>query len=166
VIKIIPATTIPDFECISKLARIIWHEHYPSLISLEQIDYMLENFNSTDAVKEQVADGVLFYYITYDDEPVGYMAIKKETDYVFIRKLYLLKAYRGKKIAKHALQFIESMAIASDLKAICLYVNKHNTNSVIAYEKMGFFKSKSIVTDIGNGFIMDDYEMTKNINPQ
>ena len=122
---------------------------------------MLKKFNSTTAISEQVTDEVLFYYVTYNDEPVGYTAIKKETDYIFIRKLYLLKAYRGKKIAKHILQFIESVAHSFSLGSIRLYVNKYNTNSILAYEKMGFVKMDSMITDIGNGFIMDDYEMEK-----
>jgi diamine N-acetyltransferase len=101
----------------------------------------------------------LFYYITYNGEPVGYTAFKKETDHVFLRKLYLLNNYRGKGIAKNILQFIESKANSWDLKSIKLYVNKHNTNSVLAYEKLGFVKIKSMMTDIGEGFFMDDFEM-------
>lgn len=150
-----------DYERISQLARVIWYEHYPSIISLEQIDYMLERFNSAETIAQQVKEGVLFYYITYDDEPVGYTAFIKEADHVFLRKLYLLKNYRGKGIAKEILQFVESTANSWDLKSIKLYVNKHNTNSVLAYEKLGFVKIKAMMTDIGGGFFMDDFEMEK-----
>lgn len=162
-IEIHSATTKTDFDRISELAHVIWHEHYPSIISAEQIDYMLENFNSTKAIIEQVADAVLFYCIIFDGEPAGYVAIKIETDFLFINKLYLLKAYRGKKIAKHTLKFIESVARSTHLENIKLHVNKYNTNSIDAYERMGFLKSKSMITDVGNGFVMDDFEMTKSI---
>ncbi|WP_111309493.1 GNAT family N-acetyltransferase [Confluentibacter sediminis] len=163
-IKMIPATSKADFESISKLARIIWYEHYPSIISIEQIEYMLKKFNSANAIEEQVADGVLFYNVMFNDEIVGYVGIKQEVDFLFIRKLYLLKAYRGKKIAKGILQFVESKAESYNLKSIRLYVNKYNINSILAYEKMGFVKINAMVTNIGDGFVMDDYEMEKKWN--
>ena len=44
-----------------------------------------------------------------------------------------------------------------------LHVNKYNTNSILAYEKMGYVNTESMVTDIGKGFVMDDYLMVKMI---
>ena len=160
-IKIQPATTKDDFECISKLANTIWHEHYPTILSLEQINYMLEKFNSAKAIEKQTEEGSLFFYITYGDVSVGYSAIKKQTDCLFLEKLYILKAYRGKKIAKTTMQFMEALAQSYKFSSIRLNVNKFNTNSILAYKKMGFIETKSKVTDIGNGFVMDDYEMEK-----
>jgi diamine N-acetyltransferase len=162
-IKILPATYKPDFECISNLARIIWHEHYPSIISLGQIDYMLDKFNSVNAIEAQTKEGILFFCITYNEEPIGYTAVKKEDGFLFLRKLYILSNYRGKGIAKTTMQFIEKTAYDFDLKSIRLYVNKYNTNSILAYEKMGFIKIKSMITDIGEGYVMDDFEMEKRI---
>ncbi|OYX24444.1 MAG: hypothetical protein B7Z06_08920 [Flavobacteriales bacterium 32-35-8] len=158
-IKIQSATTIADFECISKLAHVIWHEHYPSIISLAQIDYMLEKFNSVAAIDKQIREGSLFFYMTYDDIPVGYTAIKKQTDFLFLEKLYILEGYRGKKIATAVIQFMEAFANYLGISKIKLNVNKYNVNSISAYKKMGFVETKSMVTDIGNGFVMDDYEM-------
>jgi len=160
-IEIKSATTKVDFECISELARIIWHEHYPSIISFEQIDYMLEKFNSAKAIENQTKQGSQFFYMTYNDVPVGYSAFKKQTDYLFLEKLYILKAHRGKKIAKTTMQFMEALAHSHKFSSIKLNVNKLNTNSILAYKKMGFVETKSMVTDIGNGFVMDDYEMEK-----
>ncbi|WP_100613070.1 GNAT family N-acetyltransferase [Confluentibacter lentus] len=160
-IKIQPATTKADFECISKLAHVIWHEHYPSIISLEQIAYMLEKFNSVAAIDKQTKEGSLFFYMTYNEVPVGYTAIKKQADFLFLEKLYILEGYRGKKIATAVIQFMEAFANYLGISKIKLNVNKFNVNSILAYKKMGFVETKSMVTDIGNGFVMDDYEMEK-----
>lgn len=162
-IKIQPATTKADYICISKLAYTIWHEHYIKIISLEQIEYMLEKYNSVKSIEERVKAGVKFYWLTYNDEPVGYTAIENKSDYLYISKLYILKGYRGKKIAKTVMLYIESMAKAQKISIIKLNVNKYNANSMLAYEKMGFVKTASTVEDIGNGFVMDDYEMEKQI---
>ena len=162
-INIQPATSLADYECISKLAHTIWHEHYITIISIEQIEYMLEKYNSVKSIKKRAKEGVLFYYMTFDDIPVGYIAIEKETDFIYISKLYVLKSYRGKKIAKTALLFAESMALEEEISTMKLHVNKYNTNSILAYKKMGFENTESLITDIGKGFVMDDYLMVKMI---
>jgi RimJ/RimL family protein N-acetyltransferase len=42
-------------------------------------------------------------------------------------------------------------------------VNKNNVNSIKVYEKLGFKKTGPVIQDIGNGFVMDDYKMEKDI---
>lgn len=160
-IKIIPAKSLSHFECISQLADVIWREHYISIISAAQIEYMLDKFNSVLAIKEQINQGFLFFYITFEDIPVGYVGVKKDTDSLFLSKLYILRLYRGKKIGKVAMQHVNAMATSLNLKKIRLNVNKYNTNSILAYEKLGFVKVDSMVTEIGQGYIMDDYQMEK-----
>lgn len=162
-INFIPATKQIQFQIIETLAKTIWHEHYPTIISVEQIDYMLKAFNSVEAFQNHSKSGSLFFYMTYNQKPVGYMAITPESDFLFINKLYILKDFRGKGIAKKAIQFIEAKAKSFNKSCIKLFVNKYNTNSILAYEKMGFIKVKSMITDIGNGFVMDDFEMEKTI---
>ena len=44
-------------------------------------------------------------------------------------------------------------------KPIRLTVNKYNKNSIAAYRKWGFKIIDSVVTDIGSGFVMDDFIM-------
>jgi RimJ/RimL family protein N-acetyltransferase len=46
---------------------------------------------------------------------------------------------------------------------IRLTVNKYNSNSIKAYDNMGFVSVDSIVQDIGNGYVMDDYVLEKDI---
>jgi RimJ/RimL family protein N-acetyltransferase len=78
-----------------------------------------------------------------------------------LSKLYVKKEFRGKQIGKATLHFIDAEAKQNNLKSIQLKVNKYNTKSIEAYEKLGFKKVKATITDIGNGFVMDDYEMVK-----
>ena len=42
---------------------------------------------------------------------------------------------------------------------IYLTVNKHNDHAVKVYKNTGFTVSNKVITDIGNGFVMDDYVM-------
>lgn len=160
-IKIVPAKSLKDLECISHLAGVIWREHYISIISASQIEYMLDKFNSVKALEDQINQGVMFFYMTFEDVPVGYVGVKKETDFLFLSKLYVKSSHRGKKIGKATMQHVYDIASLSNFKKVRLHVNKHNTNSILAYEKLGFVKVNAMITDIGHGYIMDDYQMEK-----
>jgi len=163
-IKIIPATTNSQFQQIETLADTIWRDYYIPMVGKQQIDYMLEKFQSVAAIKQQVEVGFEYFIITFDGIPVSYIAIKKEESALFLSKIYVLSTYRGKKIAKTALAFIEDKAKSNQLETIRLTVNVNNTTSINVYEKLGFVIVRPLVADIGNGFIMDDFEMEKTID--
>ena len=48
-------------------------------------------------------------------------------------------------------------ARACGKKSVYLTVNKHNDRAVAVYKKTGFELTDETVTDIGNGYVMDDY---------
>ena len=123
---------------------------------------MLEKFQSAEAIENQILDGNYKYYtIISNKSPLGYLAIKKEEDALFLSKIYILKFFRGKGFGKITMNFIENQARDLSCNKIFLTVNKHNTNSIIAYEKIGFKKIEELVIDIGNGYVMDDNKMEK-----
>ncbi len=160
---IIVANTMHHYSQIARLAAVIWHEHYIPIIGKLQVDYMLDKYQSATAIEKQVAMGYEYYIMTFEKTPVGYISIKKEAESLFLSKIYVLSSYRGKKIGKTAMNFIEKKAKDYQLKNIRLTVNIHNTNSIKAYETLGFVNIGALVTDIGNGFVMDDYQMLKPI---
>ena len=143
-----------DYQIIAKLADIIWREYYIPMVGKAQIDYMLEKFQSAKAIGKQSNQGYEYYFINFNSTPIGYVSIKKEDDSLFLSKIYVLSNYRGKKIGKTALQFVEEKAKVSSLNNITLTVNKNNYNSILVYEKFGFNNLGPAVKDIGNGFII------------
>lgn len=148
---------------VADLANIIWNEHYPNIIGQNQVDYMVDKFQSTKAINQQIEEGYRYHLINYKDESVGYLSIKKNNDDLFLSKIYILKELRGKGIGKAAFSYIENQAKEQNCKSISLTVNKNNIGTVKAYEKIGFKNIGSIVIDIDNGFVMDDYKMIKNL---
>ena len=76
---------------------------------------------------------------------------------MFLSKLYLKKAYRGKGYASTLLKQAIAFAKESKLNKIYLTCNKFNTHSLDVYKKKGFYEIDAVQTDIGHGFIMDDY---------
>ena len=76
-----------------------------------------------------------------------------------LSKIYIDKNFRGKSIAADALRRVIDYAAIKGRDHVFLTVNKNNKIAIRAYEKNGFVISDSVVTDIGNGFVMDDYIM-------
>ena len=159
------ANTEFDFNTIASLAEIIWKEHYTPIIGIEQVNYMLDKFQSPETIQEQILNGAKYYTIKFEGNAKGYLSISKKEDSLFLSKLYVLSSSRGKGIGKSAMQFIESESNRLGYNKISLTVNKYNKASIKAYEKMGFIKIKDLVIDIGRGFIMDDYYMEKQLHP-
>jgi GNAT superfamily N-acetyltransferase len=159
------AKTMYDFQQIEVLAAMIWTEHYIPIIGQGQLDYMLKRFQYAMAINEQVGKGAEYYILYHNDSPAGYFSYSKKEMSLFLSKLYVLNTFRGKGIGRKALLFIEGKAKAWDCSAISVTVNKYNVDSIKAYQQMGFKKVDTIVQDIGNGYVMDDYLMEKKLAP-
>jgi len=162
-IKIIAASTKQDFKDIASLANIIWREHYIPIIGVEQVDYMIENFQSSGAMYVQFIDGYEYYMIYHQNELVGYISVKKQKDSLFLSKIYIVKDFRGQGFGKQAMDFVSNRAVQLKCKSVSLGVNRFNVNSIEAYKKMGFKVVGEMITDIGSGFVMDDYKMEKSL---
>jgi len=162
--KITIANNELDYKTIASLAEFIWQEHYIPIIGIQQVDFMLHKFQSTKAIKEQISEGASYYLIKHQGNTIGYLSFYKKKDSLFLSKLYVLSSSRGKGIGKTAMNFIQSKAEQFGYYKMSLTVNKFNTASIKAYEKMNFKKIKDVVIDIGNGFIMDDYLMEKKLD--
>lgn len=147
-------------ERAAQLAKEIWEEYYPDIITREQITYMLDTFQSPGTIENQIQDGMKYYLAVSDEEEIGYLAYTEETDNsLFLSKIYIKKDFRNRGKGREMFGFILGQARERELKTIRLTVNKNNTASIEKYLKMGFAITDSVVKDIGGGFCMDDYVM-------
>lgn len=151
-----------EVECLAKLADEIWHEYFTKILTLSQIDYMVEKFQSVPAIMDQITNqGYKYYIIRNAETDIGYMGYKYEDNKLFLSKLYIKRKNRGMGYASQAFIFLEDECKKNNLVAIWLTVNRFNENTIQVYEKKGFSKVRTQVLDIGNGFVMDDYIMEK-----
>ena len=151
---------ISDIPKLAKLTNYIWHEYWTCILTNEQIDYMVEKFQSEKAILNQYKhEKYSYYFINENGKDIGYFGLSDKKDYLFLSKLYISKEYRHKGIGTKSFEKIKEIAKAKGYKAIRLTVNKHNTNTINAYNQWGFKTIDAVVTDIGNGFVMDDYIM-------
>ncbi len=155
--------TDDEIKELVSLADEIWHEAFSSLLTVSQIDYMLDKFLSITAIKDSMKTGYKYYFLCDKDEVLGFTAIcPKNDNTLFLSKLYLKKEERGKGYLKSTFDFLKDCAKDKKLNSIWLTVNKHNDRAIAAYKKMGMDIIRSEVTDIGNGFVMDDYVFSLN----
>jgi GNAT superfamily N-acetyltransferase len=167
---------VDDINTIGFLAQQIWPSAYGSILKQEQISYMLNLFYSPDALMDQMKKQKhSFVLAELEEEPVGfasYGALDKNGLYK-LHKLYILPGNQGKGLGKALLDFIieeikmghsDSGNPQSD-KSISLRLGVNRFNPALNfYERLGFAKIKEEKTDIGNGFVMDDYIMELKIS--
>lgn len=152
-----------DIQIVQTLAKEIWNEHYRKILSQEQIEYMLDLFYSTEKIQEEISNGYSWELVFYNSLPVGFMCLKFESEKVHLSKIYLHSDVRGKGLGKELIQHAIELAQEKNYFAIYLNVNKYNTDSIEFYKRLGFQIIEEGVFDIGNGYVMDDYIMEKNI---
>jgi ribosomal protein S18 acetylase RimI-like enzyme len=150
-----------DIIKISRLAREIYFEHFVPLIGVEQVEYMLKKFLSEKSILQQLDSGYRYIMVYKDKELAGFLALKREADKLFLSKFYLAKKFRGQGISRKMLN--EVIRESNGLKTIYLTVYKDNKGPIGVYENFGFEIVDSAVTDIGSGFVMDDYIMEKDL---
>src|SRR5437868_5396976 len=86
-----------DIPLISALARKIWMQYYPAIISLQQIDYMLGKMYSAESLKEQMeSKGDLFILVYFEDRPEGFISVNERSQGEF----FLSKFYVNQEMAR------------------------------------------------------------------
>lgn len=151
---------------LAQLASEIWREYYTSILTAEQIDYMVEKFQSAQAIEDQIrSQGYEYYFLKSGSEYAGYVGINgSDGNALFLSKFYIKKECRGRGYAKEVMEFLTELCRDRGFRKIWLTVNRFNENSINVYEKKGFHKVRTQVADIGNGYVMDDFVMEKEIN--
>ena len=160
--KIKITKTDDEILAITQLANEIWTQHYLPIIGQDQVDYMLLKYQSYEAISRQIKDGYIYYLAFNKEIPCGYCSIKEDNG-IFLSKFYVRDSFRGRGIGRAMIKTIEDYGRDKALGRIWLTCNKNNSRTLSIYNKLGFSIIDSIVTDIGNGFVMDDYMLEKQI---
>ena len=153
-------STSNEINEVVKIARDIWREYYPPIIGIDQVEYMLENYHSKDAITIEITrDNYAYYLIKVKNRIIGYIGIQLKGDDLFLSKIYIRSSERGNGIGKASMNFIKDLALENNINRISLTVNKNNSGSIAAYYRLGFIKTGDICVDIGGGYEMDDIQM-------
>ncbi|PPK84628.1 ribosomal protein S18 acetylase RimI-like enzyme [Neolewinella xylanilytica] len=168
-----------DVDTIQRIARQTWPVAYGKIIPPEQIEYMLDRMYRPDSLRDQMSGGHAFHLLLYADDAsrneyagpsqrfraVGFVShqIDHSPRATKIHKLYVLPGMQGRGLGKLLINEIAGIATRAGQLALKLDVNYRNP-AIGFYEVLGFEKIERYDTDIGNGYLMEDWRMVKLLN--
>jgi ribosomal protein S18 acetylase RimI-like enzyme len=161
--RISPVSTA-DVPAICALAREVWYQHYPGIITVRQIDYMLDQRYRPEIILEQIASGQAWWdKLEIDGRLAGFAQYEPGSKPASMKldKIYVHSRYRGKGYGSALLAHVEAASRRRGMRTLYLQVNKGNAMSIAVYRRNGFEVAGEIKVDIGGGFCMDDYVMEK-----
>lgn len=153
-----------DVARLAALAREIWFAHYPAIISVAQIEYMLaERYDAEVVLAELRRDGLWWDKLVVAGGMAGFASYflsgvpgEMKLDKLYVHPRLQRRGYGGMLIARAG-----EVARSRGCGRLVLAVNKNNRDAIAAYLKHGFRVTDAVVKDIGGGFVMDDYIMVK-----
>ena len=163
--QIVEATTDHIYN-IQVLSNVIWPATFSNILSQEQISYMMDMMYSTSSLEKQMNELNHHYLLAEEDgEYLGYLSYElnyKGTPITKIHKIYVLPSVQGKGVGRLFIDAVSKLALKNNNTLLSLNVNRYN-KAIDFYKPMGFdfFASENI--DIGNGFLMEDYVMNKDL---
>ncbi|HPK09325.1 MAG TPA: GNAT family N-acetyltransferase [Saprospiraceae bacterium] len=152
--------TTDEYLDFKKLVDKIWPSYFSSILSPDQIDYMMNMMYSQESFVADIANSCQYYFIELNHEKIGYLAyqLNFEPHTCKLHKFYLLEMVRGKGIGRKTISWVESQCKKSKNTGLILNVNRFN-ETVEIYRSLGFTVIKEIDVEIGRGYLMEDYIM-------
>ncbi len=153
-----------DIPLIRELTFKVWPQTYSSILSQQQIDFMLQMMYSETALAKQMhEDGCTFILVYENGNPTGFASfLEMENNTWKLDKIYLLHSQQGKGMGRTVLDYIINTIKEKGAAALQLQVNRYNKAKDF-YERLGFSVIQIADFGIGNGFFMNDYVMEKKL---
>lgn len=164
---IIRDANIDDINTIGFLAYQVWPVTYRDILSLDQLQYMLNLIYSPASLHRQMTQEQQHFFLAeLDNEPVGFASYSPldEPGIYKLHKLYVRTDIQGKGLGRALLDEVINTIQPVGAHALRLNVNRHN-KALSFYEKLGFRVISEQMLDIGNNYFMDDYVMQKDLAP-
>lgn len=157
---------LKDAPVIRELALKIWPAAYGKILSTGQIEYMLNKYYSVEAICDQMTTLNYRFIILFDDAPGGFACYNKEKEGTHkLQKLYVDPEKQGAGYGKTLITEVMKRAVEEGSKELILNVNRFNKARYF-YEKLGFNIIDEVDLEIGNGYLMEDYIMRKELTTQ
>lgn len=155
-----------DIPLVGRLADEIWHRHYPGIITLAQIDYMLaEGYSPKALMKYLTAADAGLALARRAEVAVGFVGWYKPdaAPAMKLDKLYVLPEHHREGIGRALIEHVVARARHAECMSVTLNVNRRNSSAIRAYERCGFAIRESGEFPIGNGFVMEDFIMVRGL---
>jgi GNAT superfamily N-acetyltransferase len=128
---------------------------------------MLAQRYTPEVIREQLRSGRAWWdKLLLDGVMVAFSACElgEHEGELKLDKLYVRCDLHGRGYGSLLLRNAQQRARTLGCRRLYLQVNRHNRGAIAAYLRNGFVISKEAKFDIGHGFIMDDYVMSKDVD--
>lgn len=148
----------------------VWHDTYHDLLPAGQVEYMLALRNSEEAVGSYMDAPDRWFDVALQagqrpDAPrvLGYTSVRLGTEPATARleQLYVDRPCWGSGLAVQLLGCAMGRAIEAGARSIDLTVNRGNYRAQRFYARNGFTIVDELVSDIGGGYVMDDFVLSR-----
>lgn len=158
---------IESISKIKKIAHETWPNTFGQLMPKEQIDNMLDLiYNETSLKNQMLNKGHNFILVEEDNHLLGFSSYEVNYNYemqLMIHKIYLVPASQGLGLGKRLINFLSDIARQNQNTTLRLKVYYENFKAIGFYEKYGFRKVGTEITDIGNNYEILDNVMVKEL---
>jgi GNAT superfamily N-acetyltransferase len=155
-----------ELEIIQNLAYQIWPVTYQSILSEEQMKYMLNWMYSIETLIKSFHSGHTFFCISNNHSDIGFLDVEinhPQKANLKIHKIYVLPEFHGKGVGYQLLKEAKRFALSNEMNSISLQVNRNN-NALNFYLRNDFKIIDEQDFDIGGGYFMNDYVMKLNFD--
>jgi ribosomal protein S18 acetylase RimI-like enzyme len=151
-----------DIPAIRAIAHAGWPVAYATILSKEQLAYMLDRMYDESVLVEQLRHkGHRFLLAEEGGIAIGFATVEhryKGSGRSRLHKLYVLPGVKGSGVGHALLEAVLDESRTKSAEAIELNVNKYNPAKQW-YERQGFRTVREEVIPIGQGYVMDDFVM-------
>jgi ribosomal protein S18 acetylase RimI-like enzyme len=152
-----------DIPLIRNMSMQVWPQTYSTILTPDQISYMLEMMYSEQSLSKQMKEQHEFIIVNDGTDPVGFASFSLQSPGIYkLHKIYMLPFMQGKGAGKFVINEILKAIHRKGGQALQLNVNRNN-KAVDFYKKIGFDIIREEDINIGNGYFMNDYVMEKKL---
>ena len=130
-------------EEVSEIAYPLFAEVY-DYVPRDMLDEFLEETQTPERIREQIADGLRYAFILEDGVRVGYVCYGMDGQGMYLSKLYIFRESRGRGIGSEVIDAVEAEARANGAARIHLDVNYRNEGAIRLYRRKGFVEGERI----------------------
>ena len=161
-----------DLQVIHNMAEVVFRETYKTILSPEQMEYMMDWMYSLANLERQVSLGHTYYIAWVGQEPQGYLSVRKDcvepdgTEVWHLEKIYVMPSAQGCGLGCRLLEMAKKYVVnnkSAQKARIELNVNRNNP-AVGFYKHQGLKIIRQGDFPIGNGYYMNDYIMGLDID--
>ena len=156
---VIRKVTLEDIRQLQTISRQTFSETFAANNTAENMTKYLEDVFSTEKLKAEIDNpNSALYFAELDGTTIGYLKLNfgqaqtelKDDKALEIERIYVLKAYHGKKVGQSFYEKAIQVAIEMDADYVWLGVWEKNERAIGFYKKNGFVEFDKHIFKLGD----------------